>query len=482
MYGRDATYDAIKSEWKKVAKLANLLQARHPDHRPIAGLARPRLEARPPRRPARNPKEESFVSITIKDGDEIDDFKADVQVRRSPSKVQNASSYKKRPRPAADAIIGQGSRQVKRAHLDFALPHGNDAIDVNDGQDVAARTGHWWSATDEAGPLLEHTNPHAPVTPRKMTNLLRPCIVAASCNEELVESQRRSDTIRPGNGTLRQRDNFAFPFLSKHRSDGRAVLQSQDIDWSFRTPSVEAGPSRSFIRPQSNEEHTKQTQDAQTPEVVDLVSSDGEIVEQVDLQPSPSGRRKNKGKGKMARIPPTPFAVERLYVDSDKLVCYLCSRRYQTGAALREHEHSGSHKHLLSDPSRVERAKRRVARYVRGDSLFDRIDAVLREIHPDPPTGEAQTRQPTIIRGVDRHIVTLSPEADDEEVMQVSGANVGNGPPVSRTVIAPGTRSFNLLYKTTLTSLYHSSSTPTPTGQSTTSSRGGFQSNRALWT
>ena len=466
LYGRDATYDAIKSEWKKVAKLADSLQARHPDHRPNAGLARPRLEARPPRRPARNRKEESCVPITIKDDDDIDDLKADVQVHRSPSYVPNASLRKKRPRPTADSAIRQEARQAKRARLDFASSVGNDAIDVNGGQDVTARTGQWWFAGGEPDSLLEQRN--LSVVPQKVADMPRTCPVTTSCNEELADL---SNTLRPGNGALHPSSDSGSPFLSKQRSDGRNALRSHDINWSFRPPSAEAGPSRSFARPHNHEEQAEQTPDAQIPEVIDLVSSDGEIMEQVGLQQLPGSRRRDKGKGNMARNPPPTFPVQRLYVDSDKLVCYLCSRRYQTGAALRKHEHSDSHKHSLSDPSRVERAKQRVARYIRGDSLFDKIDAVLRELHPDVPTGKAQPQQRTIIRGADRLVVSLSPGVDDEEAMQVFGQVVEDGLPVSRTVMAPGIRSFNLLYETTLTSLYHSSPTPTPTGQSTASSQ-----------
>ena len=422
LYGPEASYDAIKSEWKKVARLGDDLWRRHHGQ-----LLRVRgAQSTVPRKRQRHPRESikpETRDIIDLDSNEI--FRATSRAQVRADKIPRLSNATKKHKletgHGSPELERNGSGQNKRARLDFALVNDARNHDTDPNGEVANHT-----ISTNTDDLFEQIRRAMSTTPVKPPNA-NPQGAASSSNVVLVPFTIEAMAVRGANRAAPDRnlfsgwqeENMCQVSIAEHDRRDWESLQHQihphpDIKEVYPKPmetSPEAGPSR--VRSDRCAEVYQD--ESKVVDVIYLSDSDEDrrLDTGAEYEVHEAAKRKpDKGKARMVEVPPAssnraqlyPVPWRVSYINTELGICYLCSVEFGTVRELRIHERGKWHLRMLADDGSVEKAQTRLEKYGLIQNFCSETENSLVDVPAEGPSENTHRYARTIIRGPDRAV------------------------------------------------------------------------------
>ena len=435
-YGPEASYDAIKSEWKKVARLGDDLWRQHHGQQPRARAPQSTV----PRRRQRHPK--GSIKPEMHDIIDIDSNKAFHDTARAPARARKGTvsgdATRKRKLEtgyASPEAKPENTNHDKRARLDSALyPNGDRNRNVGPHGEMDHHT-----LAPHSDDLFEQIRRAVSVTPLNKPNTdphmvtSSPDVVMVPSTIEPMEIMQTCPSVQGRNLSFewRERSQCQVSTAEHDRRDWEKKQQPipppariADIQPQVMRVSPQAGPSR--IRSDRFAEFYQG--EARAPSIISLSDSDKDSRhggDAGDETHESASTRRDKGKARMVEPPLRSFNQGPLYsmpsrvsyISTERGICYLCSVQFGTVGELRIHECGKYHSQMLTSDGSVEKAQARLQKY----GLFQDFCSETENHSLDMPAagelknGQRQAR--TIIRGPDR-AVDVDEDAADQSSLQ----------------------------------------------------------------
>ena len=426
LYGPEASYDAIKSEWKKVARLGDDLWRRHQGQQLRARGTQSTVPWKRQRRPRESIKPETHDIIDL-DSNEATRVSSRAQVRadKPPDFSKSTRKHKLETGHDSPELEPNGSGQNKRARLDSAL-FVNEARNHDTGPRGEVANHTFSTYTDD---LFEQIRRAISTTPVKQP-IVNPQVAASSSNVVLVPS-----TIKP---IAVMEANRAAPDQSLHSGwRERSVCQVStaehdrrewespqhqiqrlqpytEIDKMYPKP-VEASPEAGPSRTRSDRCAEVYQDESKVVDVIYLSDSDKDRRLDIDAENEmheAAKRKPNKGKARMIEVPPRsadrvqlhPVPSRVSYINTELGICYLCSVEFGTVRELRIHERGKWHSRMLADDGIVEKAQTRLEKYGLFQNFCSETENSFVDVSPNGPCEGTHRHARTIIRGPDRAV------------------------------------------------------------------------------
>jgi hypothetical protein len=441
LFGPEASYDAVKSEWKKVARLGDDLWRRRYGQRRQARVAQSNLPQRRQRRPRASIKPEAHDIIDL-DGNETfhEPHLPSVQAKMVP--VPN-HAIRKHNLDTDDAAVEPEDivrSQSKRVRLDLELnPNFFGGGDIEPYDEVDYRTLPRYS--DDLFEQIRRAVSEAPVN-NPTSNL--PVVTSSSAvtgpsTVQPVATLQASRPTRDHDLSLgwREPSNCQVSITEHDRRYWETVQQPlpptarmSGMQPQSSRANTEAGPS--WITP--NRYAGVYQDDDRAPSIISISGSDegnirgGDVDREAHLQASTG-----PGKGKERMVTPStrsfnqgatyPMMSRVSYINIEVGICYLCSVQFDTAVELLDHERGKYHAHMLTDDVLVDKARARLEKY----GLFGRFRSGMGSHFLNTTAAGGlqctQRQARTIIRGPDRALDLEEDVVDRptlQEVVEVS--------------------------------------------------------------
>ena len=424
MYGPDATYDAIKSEWKKVARLGDDLWRRRHGHQPQVRTVQPTISRRRQRHPRESIKPEThdIIDLDTNQAFFVTSY-ARTQADKGPISGPAPRKRKLESEPVSPELEPDGRGQNKRARLDSAL---NAKGDRNGNtRPLAAVARHTFSTySDDLFEQIRRAISKTPVTKPSTDSqaatsshdvVLVPSTVEPMANMEanrvdlgynLLSGRQERNLCQVSSA---EHNGHAWESLPEPTESLHPEVEPGKSQLQTLAASPEAGPSR--IRPVQYAEVYQD--ESELAEVISLSDSDEDRRLDVGAEEEShdvANNRFDKGKARMVE-PPTSLSEQvqlhtvpsRVsYLNTELGICYLCSVGFRTMKELRIHERGRWHSHELANDRSVEKAQNRLEK----NGLFQRFCSETEQSFTEVPTAgllkDTQHHARTIIRGPDR--------------------------------------------------------------------------------